>query len=42
MKKEELKYLQRLAELYPTIAQTATEIINLQSMLNLPKVTDHF
>ena len=30
MKKEELKYLQRLAELYPTIAQTDTEIITLQ------------
>lgn len=42
MKKEELKYLQRLAELYPTIAQTATEIINLQSILNLPKGTEHF
>lgn len=42
MKKEELKYLQRLAELYPTIAQTATEIINLQSILDLPKGTEHF
>ena len=42
MKKEELKYLQRLAELYPTIAQTATEIINLQSILNLPKGKEHF
>ena len=42
MKKEELKYLQRLAELYPTIAKTATEIINLQSILNLPKGTEHF
>lgn len=42
MKKEELRYLQRLAELYPTIASAATEIINLQSILNLPKGTEHF
>lgn len=42
MRKEELKYLQRLAELYPTIASAATEIINLQSILNLPKGTEHF
>ena len=32
-----LHYLQRLAELYPTIAKASTEIINLQSILNLPK-----
>ena len=38
----DLKYLQRLAELYPTIAQASTEIINLQSILNLPKGTEHF
>lgn len=38
----ELKYLQRLAELYPTIAKASTEIINLQSILNLPKGTEHF
>lgn len=42
MKKEELRYLQRLAELYPTIAKASTEIINLQSILNLPKGTEHF
>ena len=38
----ELKYLQCLAELYPTIAKASTEIINLQSILNLPKGTEHF
>ena len=38
----ELRYLQRLAELYPTIAKASTEIINLQSILNLPKGTEHF
>ena len=42
MKKAELRYLQRLAELYPTIGKASTEIINLQSILNLPKGTEHF
>ena len=42
MNKEELRYLERLAELYPTIAKASTEIINLQSILNLPKGTEHF
>lgn len=42
MEREELRYLQRLSELYPTIASAATEIINLQSILNLPKGTEHF
>ena len=28
MKTEELRYLQRLAELYPTIGKASTEIIN--------------
>ena len=42
MKKEELRYLKCLAELYPTIGAAATEIINLQSIVNLPKGTEHF
>lgn len=42
MKKEELRYLQRLAEIYPTAGCAATEIINLQSILSLPKGTEHF
>ena len=42
MKTEELRYLQRLGELYPTIGKASTEIINLQSILNLPKGTEHF
>ena len=33
MKKDELRYLQRLAEIYPTIGKASTEIINLQSIL---------
>ena len=38
----EARYLERLSELYPTIAKASTEIINLQSILNLPKGTEHF
>ena len=30
MEKLEHKYLERLSELYPTIAKASTEIINLQ------------
>ncbi len=37
-----LKYLNLLAKSYPTIAKTATEIINLEAILNLPKGTEHF
>ena len=42
MKTLEARYLERLSELYPTIAEASTEIINLQSILNLPKGTEHF
>ncbi len=42
MEELELKYLKGLAKQYPTIAQASTEIINLQSILNLPKGTEHF
>ena len=42
MKDLELKYLKTLADHYPTIAAASTEIINLQSILNLPKGTEHF
>lgn len=38
----ETKYLERLSEAYPTVATASTEIINLQSILNLPKGTEHF
>ena len=36
------RYLERLAELYPTIAAASTEEINLEAILNLPKGTEHF
>ena len=42
MKKLEERYLERLSQLYPTIAKASTEIINLQAILNLPKGTEHF
>lgn len=37
MKSLQARYLDRLAELYPTIAAASTEIINLESILNLPE-----
>lgn len=40
--KEDLRYLQLLAQSYPTIADASSEIINLQAILNLPKPTEHF
>ena len=39
---EELHYLRLLAKQYPTVQAASTEIINLQSILNLPKGTEHF
>ncbi|MFR5727740.1 MAG: fructose-1,6-bisphosphatase [Clostridium sp.] len=36
------RYLERLAELYPTVAAASTEVINLEAILNLPKGTEHF
>ncbi|MCR4842258.1 MAG: fructose-1,6-bisphosphatase [Eubacterium sp.] len=41
-KKYDLQYLRSVARLYPNIPKTATEIINLQSILSLPKGTEHF
>ena len=37
-----LKYLKLLSKSFPTIADAATEIINLEAILNLPKGTEHF
>ena len=42
MRALEERYLDRLADLYPTIAAASTEIINLEAILNLPKGTEHF
>ena len=38
----QLRYLQLLAKQYPTVQAASTEIIRLQSILNLPKGTEHF
>ena len=38
----EKKYLDLLAEKYDTEEKVATEIINLEAILNLPKGTEHF
>lgn len=40
--KSHLHYLEQLSEQYPTISKASAEIINLQSILNLPKGTEHF
>ena len=42
MKYSHLHYLEQLSEMYPTIVKASSEIINLQSILNLPKGTEHF
>lgn len=42
MNEMELKVLKSMAQRYPTIAAASTEIINLQSILSLPKGTEHF
>ena len=39
---QDLKYLKLLAAQYPNIADTATEIVNLKAIMNLPKGTEHF
>lgn len=42
MDEQYLKYLKVLSKQYPTIAKASTEIINLASILSLPKGTEHF
>ena len=36
------RYLSLLSNSYPNVAKAATEIINLEAILNLPKGTEHF
>ncbi len=38
----DLKLLKQLSKQYPSIASASTEIVNLQSILNLPAGTEHF
>ncbi len=42
MEEMDLRYLKSLSKQYPTVAAAATEIINLQAILSLPKGTEHF
>ncbi|MBC2850717.1 fructose-1,6-bisphosphatase [Cetobacterium sp. 8H] len=42
IKEEDLKYLKLLSKNFPSIGETATEIINLEAILSLPKGTEHF
>ena len=39
---KDMRYLELLAQSFPTVAAASTEIINLQAILNLPKGTEHF
>ena len=36
------RYLHLLSTTYPTVADAASEVINLEAILNLPKGTEHF
>ena len=38
----DMHYLQLLSNSFPNIAAAATEIINLEAIMNLPKGTEHF
>ena len=38
----DMHYLRLLSTSFPTVAAAATEIINLEAILNLPKGTEHF
>ena len=42
MEELEQNYLRSLSKQFPTIAAASTEIINLQSIMSLPKGTEHF
>ena len=36
------EYLRMISEQYPTVQAAATEIINIEAILRLPKGTEHF
>lgn len=42
MKEDKRKYLNLLAEIYPSISAAATEIVNLNAIRRLPKGTEYF
>ncbi len=41
-KNRDMHYLQLLSTTFPTVVSAATEIINLEAVMNLPKGTEHF
>ena len=38
----DLRYIRMLSRMFPTVRAAATEIINLNAILNLPKCCEHF
>ncbi len=42
MDDDRLRYLQLLAQQYPSIRAASTAIVDLNAQLNLPKGTEHF
>ena len=42
MDKQEKKYLKLLSQDFPSVAETAAEIVRLTAILELPKTTEHF
>ena len=42
MDRQNIHYYEHLSELFPSISAASSEIINLQSILQLPKGTEHF
>lgn len=42
MYEPDFRYLELLSKNFPTVDETLTEIINLEAILNLPKITEHF
>ena len=42
MNNTDMHYLNLLSQSFPTVADAAKEIINLEAIMNLPKGTEHF
>ena len=42
MNTTDMHYLNLLSQSFPTVADAAKEIINLEAIMNLPKGTEHF
>ena len=42
IKRQDKRYLRLLSEKYPSKAAVASEIVNLEAILSMPKGTEHF